>query len=146
MEHIFSIIQPKSGAYIFPIILLIIILFFTVVILLSLILGMKSTRLIITDTNLIIKSPLFGKTIPLENIEKERIKSINLEEENGYQLGMRRYGNNLPGFKSGWYNLRNGEKALVFITDRTNVLLIPTREYPVLFSTNDAAGIMELLK
>jgi hypothetical protein len=41
----------------------------------------------------------------------------------------------LPGFASGWFKLQNKEKALVFLTDRSRVVYIPTSEnYSVLLS------------
>jgi hypothetical protein len=41
--------------------------------------------------------------------------------------------------------LNNGNKALVYLTDKTNVVLIPTNDYDVLISTNDFAGIIKEL-
>jgi hypothetical protein len=45
----------------------------------------------------------------------------------------------------GWMKLNNGNKAWVYVTDKTNVALIPTNEYDILISTDDFTGITEAL-
>ncbi|MDR2797510.1 MAG: hypothetical protein LBB80_04135 [Treponema sp.] len=49
-------------------------------------------------------------------------------------MSIRTNGISFPHFKSGWIKLRNGEKALTFITDKTNVVLIPRKDYLLLFT------------
>jgi hypothetical protein len=64
----------------------------------------------------------------------EKIKPINLEKDTEYNLTIRTNGISVPKFKSGWMRLKNGKKALTFITDKNNVVLIPTKKYLILFS------------
>jgi hypothetical protein len=64
---------------------------------------------------------------------------IDLRGEPSLQPTSRRMGTGLPGFAAGWFRLRNGEKALVYLTDRTRVLHIPTRNgYSLLLSPQRA--------
>ena len=50
----------------------------------------------------------------------------------------------LPGYSEGWFRLVNGEKALLFVTDRSRVVYIPTKDgYSILLSTSKPE---ELLK
>ena len=35
-------------------------------------------------------------------------------------------GTGLPGYQSGWFRLRNGERALLYLTDRTRAVYVPT--------------------
>jgi len=47
--------------------------------------------------------------------------------EDGLQPKSRRMGTALPGYQAGWFRLRNGEKALLYLTDRTRAIYIPTQ-------------------
>jgi len=40
---------------------------------------------------------------------------------------VRTRGTGLPGYSAGWFRLRNGEKALCFLTDRSRLAYVPTR-------------------
>jgi hypothetical protein len=35
-------------------------------------------------------------------------------------------GTGLPGYKAGWFRLRNGERALLYLTDRARAVYGPT--------------------
>jgi hypothetical protein len=96
--------------------------------------SMKNTTLSLTNKEIIIKSIMYGKKIPLENILINEIKKINMDVDKDYNLSIRTNGIGLPNYKSGWMRLNNGKKALVHITDKNNVILIPTKDYFVLFS------------
>jgi hypothetical protein len=95
---------------------------------------MKNTTLSLTNKEIIIKSIMYGKKIPLENILIDEIKKININIDKDYNFSIRINGISLPNYKSGWMRLNNGKKALVHITDKNNVILIPTKDYFVLFS------------
>lgn len=93
----------------------------------------------ITDDGLIIKNAIFyGRNIPKDKIIIEKVKKVNLKEDRQLTPTMRTNGIGLPGFLSGWFRLKNKEKALLFVTDREKVLYIPTRQnYSVLLSVAD---------
>jgi hypothetical protein len=56
-------------------------------------------------------------------------------------------GTALPGYQSGWFRLRNGEKALLYLTDRSRAVYIPTAEgYAVVLSPIDPDGFLTALK
>jgi hypothetical protein len=95
---------------------------------------------------LTIKSLFYGKKIPLGEINVDGIKRLNLNTDRDYAIKFRTNGIGLPNYHVGWMSLSNGNKALTYITDKTNVVLIPTNEYDVLISSNeDLAGITEAL-
>jgi hypothetical protein len=44
-------------------------------------------------------------------------------------------GTGLPGYQAGWFRLRNGDRALLYLTDRSKAVYVPTTEgYGVLLS------------
>jgi hypothetical protein len=52
----------------------------------------------------------------------------------------------LPQFKSGWFRLKDRERALVFITDKDSVVLIPTKDYLLLFSMDNIDEFINKIK
>ena len=56
-------------------------------------------------------------------------------------------GTGLPGYQAGWFRLRNGEKALLYLTDRARAVYIPTTAgYSLLLSPADPDGFLSQLR
>ena len=145
-----SMIVPKGGLLSAPIVLTIIsfisIIILLIVLSVGLINAIKDTSLTLTEKELIIKSPFYGRKIPLENITLSGIRAIDLNENRDYSISRRTNGTSLPNVTLGWMRLRNREKALVFITDKSRVVLIPTKNYLVLFSLNNIDEFINKIK
>jgi Bacterial PH domain len=59
----------------------------------------------------------------------------------------RRVGTAMPGYLSGWFRLRDGEKALLYLTDRTRAVYVPTRSgYSVLLSVTEPERFLARLR
>lgn len=104
----------------------------------------RSTAIVISDTELILKAPLYGRTLPRNAIQADGIKAINLMEENSnsYRPARRSNGVGLPRLQVGWFRLNNGEKAWCYITDSSSVVYIPTNEgFSVLLSAAAPAAV-----
>ncbi len=71
---------------------------------------------------------LYGRFIPATALMLEQAKVLDLSREKSYQPKYKTNGMGLPGYKSGWFKLRNGEKALMFVTDPARVVYIPTNK------------------
>jgi hypothetical protein len=95
---------------------------------------------------LTIKSLFYGKSISVEEIDVNGIRRLDLNNDRDYNIKIRTNGIGLPNYHVGWMKLNNGNKALVYLTDKTSVVLIPTNDYDVLISTDDFAGITDALK
>ena len=78
----------------------------------------------IDDRGLRVGPGMYGRLIPKDIIDKNGVKVVNLDLETGYQPRWRTNGAGLPGYSAGWFRLRNKEKALVFLTDRSSVVYI----------------------
>ena len=51
------------------------------------------------------------------------------------------------GYASGWFRLQNGEKALIYLTDRRSVAYLPTRDgYSVLLSSHEPERLIAALR
>lgn len=102
----------------------------------------------INSHGLIIKNAIFyGRTIPKDDVAIEAIRIINLNEEPAYKPTLRTNGIGMPGFQSGWFRLKNKEKALLFVTSYEKVLYLPTtKNYSLLISVTDPEAMLETLK
>jgi len=107
----------------------------------------RNTRFEITATGLRIKGNLYGRTIPLQSLQTDQARILNLNQEDRFRFGWRSNGVNVPGFRTGWFRLKTRERALVFVTDQNRVVYIPTRKgYSLMLSVAEPELFMEALK
>ena len=145
-----SMSQPKGGVCSVPVIIMFLVLLALLILVAVLTYGLidsiKNTTLTLTGKELIIKSTFYGKKIPLENIRINEIQNINLNENQNYSISYRRNGIRLPNVSLGWMTLKNKQKVLAFITDKTNVVVIPAKDFVVLFSMTGGDEFIEKIK
>ena len=143
--YVQNIITPKSNAFVIPVVILIlfVVLFIGSI---GIMYYMKNTKVIISNDYLTIKSIIYGRNIPFEKINVAGIKKINLLNDHDYNIKHKTNGIGFPNYYAGWMRLNNGDKAFVHLTDKTNVVLIPTEEYDILLSINDFDKIKEILE
>jgi len=146
MDKTFGII-PASPA---PLITILVIS-----ILLLLILGLfafigyssRNVKFEVSDQGLRIKGGIYGRLIPKEDIAGESVKIVDFNTSPEYKPRIRTNGVGLPGYSEGWFKLRNNEKALLFVTDRSNVVYIPTKQnYSILLSVSNSEEFYESIK
>jgi hypothetical protein len=142
-NYVHTIITPKITAFILPMVFLVVLLTIGI----GIICSMKYTGISVGNGFLTVKSLFYGRKIPLDEINLEGVKSLNLHEERdkNYRITARTNGIGLPGYWVGWMILHNNHKALTYITDRTKVVLIPTKDFDILISTDDFDGIRNAL-
>ena len=99
-------------------------------------LGHSRARYELTPAGLALRGDLYGRgIIPAGELRGGSARIVDLEREPDLALKWRTMGTGLPGYKAGWFRLRNGEKALVSLTDTRRVVYLPTtRGYAVLLS------------
>jgi hypothetical protein len=149
MEKVFNIFPASSGVFTF-------IWIFSLVIGLILIgvIGVFSSigyqarhaTFTVNDQGLRIGPGFYSRFIPREDINKDGVKVVNLSLEADYQPKWRTNGTGLPGYAAGWFKLKDKEKALVFLTDRSSVVYIPTNKgYAVLLSAREAGALADAI-
>jgi hypothetical protein len=146
MEKVFGIVPASSGPYIFiwafSLILIAVIGLFIFIGYSS-----KNVRFELNDRGLKIGPALYGRLIPRGEIAADGVRVINLDLDPEYKPRVRTNGIGLPGYAEGWFKLQNKEKALLFLTDRSRVVYIPTHKgYSVLLSIREAEEFAEALK
>ena len=146
MEKTFGIIPASSGPFIFVWVISLVLI---VVIGLLVYVGYSSRHInfAVNDQGLRISPGFYGRFIPKEDINTEGVKVINLKIESEYKPNWRTNGAGLPGYAAGWFKLQNKEKALLFVTDRSRVVYIPTnKDYSVLLGVQQAEEFADLIK
>jgi hypothetical protein len=150
MEKVFGIVPAASGSYIFIWIFSVVIgviLVGIIVMFFMLSYQAKHTQFTVSDQGLRISPGLYGRFIPKEEINTDGVSVINLNITPEYKLKWRTNGASLPGYAAGWFKLENKEKALVFVTDRSSVVYIPTTaNYSVMLSVREAEEFAGLLQ
>ena len=98
----------------------------------------KNTRFEVTSDALSVVGAMYGRSIPIDQVDTENLKIVNMRKDRDYALTIRTNGVGLPGYLAGWFRTQGRGKALAFVTDVTSVVYIPTRlGYCVLLSTPD---------
>lgn len=102
----------------------------------------------LTPSGLQIQGDLFyGRTIPRDRLVVEQAARADVTKSGEYQLAWRTNGTAMPGYRAGWFRLTHGGKALVFLSDASRAVAIPTREdFTLLVSPADPEAFLAQLK
>ncbi len=88
----------------------------------------QHARFEVSRSGLTIIGDFYGRTIPVQSLVADRAMRIDLSGDSVHRPRIRTFGTGLPGYSSGWFRLRNGEKALLYVTDPKRAVYIPTTE------------------
>ncbi len=111
------------------------------------VMGARASRFEVAADGLRLRGDLYGRLIPRSAIRAESAQRVDFQATPELTPASRTMGTALPGYKSGWFRLRNGEKALLYLTDRTRAVYIPTSQgYAVMVSPIDPDGFLAALK
>jgi hypothetical protein len=104
-------------------------------------------RFEVSPSGLRIRGSVYGRQIPLEQLNVRQARVINVNEEPGFGLSWRTNGVGLPFYSAGWFKLKNGQKVLAFVTNRNEVVYIPTASgYSVMLSVVNPEHFIAVLK
>jgi hypothetical protein len=109
--------------------------------------GLNTPKLEITGAGLRLSGELYGRLIPTSELKLEQSRLVDITHEPNLMPTIRTFGTGLPGYNTGWYRLRNGEKALLYLTDRSHAVYVPTTAgYSVLVSPKDPTRFLAQLQ
>jgi hypothetical protein len=110
-------------------------------------LSLRDVQFEMSREDLRIHARLYGRTIPMESLIVNEARAVDLRRDRELNPRWRTNGAGLPGYAAGWFKLRSGEKALLFLTDRTQAVYVPTREgYSVLLSVEHPDRFVDTLR
>jgi hypothetical protein len=146
MSEVFEMVPPAAKAIWLPV---------AVCVLLAALAGLfgylsfsiRSVTFEVSDSGLTLRGDLWGRTVPLASLDLERARRLDLSRDTDHRPRRRTRGTGLPGYAGGWFRLANGEKALLYLTDRTRAVYLPTDAgYSLLLSPADPEGLLEALR
>jgi hypothetical protein len=107
----------------------------------------RHSRIEIGDGQLNLVGDFWARSIPIESLRLERAAILDLERTSDYAPRRRTFGTSVPGYSSGWFRLRNGEKALAYLTRPESVVYLPTSlGYSLLLSADRPEELLAALR
>lgn len=107
----------------------------------------RRTTFEVGPDSLAVRGTMYGREISLSSIQTDQMRVLDLHEQEAYGPRWRTNGLGLPDYKLGWFTLKNGEKALLFLTDRSRVAYIPTDEdFALVLSTHEPERLIEAIR
>ena len=109
--------------------------------------GARSSTFTLSPAGLQIRGDLWGRTVPAAHLRGAAARAVDLRSEPGLSPRRRTAGTGFPGYRSGWWRLANGEKALVYVTATDRVVHVPTTEgFALLLSVVEPDRFVEHLR
>lgn len=109
--------------------------------------GSQRARFEVSPSGLRLRGDVYGRLIPAADLKGGAARIVDLRSAPEYRATKRLFGTGLPGYQAGWFRLGNGEKALLFVTDWSNVVYLPTRGgYSVLLSPTQPRSLLQALR
>ena len=146
MESFAIVPGPSRGLWVFfGVILLILIL--AGWLLLATVRGARVSRFELSDAGLRLRGDLYGRVIPAGSLRGGAARIVDLARSPDLQPRRRTMGTAFPGYRAGWFRLRNGEKALVYLTETSHTVYVPTRNgYSVMLTPQQPERFLERLR
>ena len=146
MEHVFPIV-PASGKAVWTLAAIALFLLALLGLLVYTAYSARHVRFEVSRAGLRIVGDYYGRTIPLNSLVLAEAGHVDLRRSSEYAPRWRTNGTGLPGYQAGWFNLANGEKALLFVTDPRRVVRVPTTEgFTVLLSVESPEDFLASLR
>jgi len=140
-------IAPAASRYLWFVVPVSVILIGLVALFIVSVRGARASSFEVTADGLRLRGDLYSRTIPRSQIDVTGARRVNLTSETGLRPVSRRLGTALPGYLSGWFRLANGEKALLYLTDRAKAVYVPTTAgYSLLLSPADPDAFVATLR
>ena len=150
METVYTLVPPQgrasSALWIVPVVLFVI--FAVVGVLVSkTIAGARGSTFALSPAGLRIRGDLWGRTLPAAHLRGASARVVDLRSEPALAPRSRTAGTAIPGYRSGWFRLANGEKALLYLTTSEGVVYCPTSAgYSLLLSVRDPERFLAHLR
>lgn len=107
----------------------------------------SSARFEVSAAGLRLHGDFYGRVIPAARLDLQKARAVDLRVDRELEPVTRTWGTALPGYRAGWFQLRGGQRGLLYVTDPSRVAYVPTRDgYSVLVSVADPAAFLASLR
>ncbi len=94
-----------------------------------------------------VATTLYTRRHGWDALDLERARIIELDERPEYRPMLKTNGLSLPGFRSGWFRLRNGDRAFVATAGGKRLLWLPTRAgHDLVLEADDPQAALDRLR
>lgn len=109
--------------------------------------GARSSSFEISDAGLRLRGDLYGRMIGAGALRGGATRIVDLANTSELRPRWRTVGTAFPTYRAGWFRLRNGEKALLYLTDTRRAVYVPTTQgYSLLLSPQQPERFVERLR
>jgi hypothetical protein len=109
--------------------------------------GATKTRFEVSPDGLRLRGDLYGRFIPTAELRVAEARRVDFAANPDLAPSWKTMGTGLPGYQSGWFHLKNGSRGLLYLTDRSRAVIVPTtNDYSVLVSPEDPDAFLSALK
>ena len=109
--------------------------------------GSSRARFDISPEGLRIHGDLYGQLIRASSLRGGSARVVDLSTDTALAPKRRSMGTAVPGYRSGWFILRNGREALVYLTDRHQAVYVPTSSgFDLLLSPQNPERFVERIR
>lgn len=107
----------------------------------------RTARFEVSEAGLRLRGDLYGRLIPRDSIQVDQVRLVDFQQEPSLRPHWRTLGTGLPGYQGGWFRLKDGSKALLYLTNPSKAVFVPTDlGFGVLVSPMDPQGLVQALK
>lgn len=108
---------------------------------------MRRQSLQVADDTLELRSSFYRSRTPLAELDLGQARVVDLDEHTELKPMLKTNGFTIPGFRSGWFLLRNRRRSFVAIADGRRQLWLPTRgKHDLLIEPRDPAALLSYLR
>jgi hypothetical protein len=146
MNESYSMV-PATGAAVWITVGLLVLMVGLTALFASMLYSARHTGFEISRDALRITGTIYARRVPVASLLLDDAKVVDLGKDESYRMKWRTNGIGLPGYRAGWFKLRNGEKALAFVTDTKRIAYIPTTGgFSVLLSVRRPEELLQSLR
>ena len=109
--------------------------------------AMRRQALQVSADALEVRSSFYRCRTPLADLRLDQARVVDLDEHPELKPMLKANGFSIPGFRSGWFLLRNRRRGFVAIADGRRKLWLPTRgKHDLLLEPADPAALLARLR
>ena len=107
----------------------------------------NSAELVLTDAELTVDVPFYKVQLSRADLLPTEARIVDLQQEADLTPSFKTNGIGMPGFQLGWFNLQGKGRAFLAITDKSQLVLVPTTKgYSLLLTVPQGSEFLAQLQ
>lgn len=108
--------------------------------------GSRNTRFFVNPDGLRLHGDFYSRFIHISHLRLDAARTVDLRKDASLTPVRRIMGTAVNGYRAGWFKLEDGESALLYVTDLSKVVYLPTTDgYTLMLSVEDPATFLKSL-